>query len=376
MQLFQASHQWATRPGDERFTSLTALNDYVQAARQQAKEKVLPSRALTVRPVKDDPKGLVVIGPNGGPVTTTNWSFRQLSSLVGARSSYLATLPSPLTADCLNYGLHHYREEKDIGVLLGRGEGSHELRAVTGPTYGRIWNAQITQPLVDRFGDGLTGDFRVPGEWGQRVEVTKKNTTLFASDRDMFVALADEEHRIEMKNRRDGKRGSLARGFMVGNSEVGLSTVWVALFLFDYFCGNRIIWGVQEYKEIRVRHTSKALQHFEQRVLPAFNTYAHSSTAGVEATIQAAQEAKVGNLQKFLAARFTRAQAEGIEAAHLKEEGRPIETLWDVTTAVTAYAKESPYNIERVQLERKGGQILQLATSSKLNALDVDFTEV
>jgi hypothetical protein len=33
----------------------------------------------------------------------------------------------------------------------------------------------------------------VPGEFGQRVAVTKQNTTLYASDRDMFVFLADEE---------------------------------------------------------------------------------------------------------------------------------------------------------------------------------------
>jgi hypothetical protein len=36
----------------------------------------------------------------------------------------------------------------------------------------------------------------VPGEFGNRVTVTKDNTTLFASDRDMFVFLADEENVI------------------------------------------------------------------------------------------------------------------------------------------------------------------------------------
>ena len=44
----------------------------------------------------------------------------------------------------------------------------------------------------------------VPGEFGGRVTVTKDNTTLYASDRDMFVFLADEENRIELPNR-DGR---------------------------------------------------------------------------------------------------------------------------------------------------------------------------
>jgi hypothetical protein len=70
------------------------------------------------------------------------------------------------------------------------------LSAVNGPNYGHVWDADIIDLLVDRFGDGINGQWRVPGEFGQRVTVTKDNTTLFASDRDMFVFLADEENRI------------------------------------------------------------------------------------------------------------------------------------------------------------------------------------
>jgi hypothetical protein len=71
--------------------------------------------------------------------------------------------------------------------------------------------ADVVDALVDRFGDGVSGSWRVPGEFGNRVAVTKGNTTLFASDRDMFVFLADEENRIELPNRRAGRMGSFAR---------------------------------------------------------------------------------------------------------------------------------------------------------------------
>ncbi len=39
--------------------------------------------------------------------------------------------------------------------------------------------------------------------------VTKENTTLYASDRDFFVFLANEKNKIEVPNRRNGRAGSM-----------------------------------------------------------------------------------------------------------------------------------------------------------------------
>lgn len=211
--LMEASRQWATRPSDQRFTSLTEMLTDAVAIRQSSHAKVLSSRAISCQPVEGDHEGLVCVGPNGGAVDLTHWSFGQLAGLADSPAGYLRKLPSPLAADCINYGLHVSRDAQDVGVLLYKNGGPAQLRAATGPNYGRIWNETIIRALVNRFGDGITGDFRVPGEFGKEVEITKDNTTLYKSDRDMFVFLADERHRIEIPNRRDGKSGSLARGF-------------------------------------------------------------------------------------------------------------------------------------------------------------------
>src|SRR5205085_2211526 len=85
---------------------------------------------------------------------------------------------------------------------------------------------------------------------------TKENTTLFASDRDMFVFLADEDRRIEVPGRRNGSGGSMARGFFVWNSEVGDKTLGLGFFLFDYVCCNRIVWGADQYTESRTPPTA------------------------------------------------------------------------------------------------------------------------
>lgn len=362
MELMQASRQWATRPQDQRFVSLTELHEFVAAVRANSRGKVVSNRALTVHPVDDaDNKGLMISGPNGNPLALTHWSFGQLSALAGAPAGYLRSLPSPMAADCVNYGLNVSRDVDEIGVLLYKNGGAPELRAATGPNYGRIWNETITRALVDRFGDGVTGEFRVPGEFGRAVPVTKDNTTLYASDRDMFVFLADESRRIEVPNRRDGKAGSMARGFFVWNSEVGSATFGIATFLFDYVCCNRIVWGAKNFNQITIRHTAGAPDRWIEEAAPAILEYSHGSTASITQAIANAQAQKIEKVDDFLAKRFTRSQVGAIKAAHLADEQRPIETLWDATTAITAYARSIPFQNERVAIEREGGKLLQAA---------------
>ena len=382
--LMQASNQWASRPADQRFLSLLDLQTSMTKAKQNSSGKVVATKALHFEPMEDH-KGLKIVGQNGVPADITHWSFGQLAGLAKAPAGYLRELPSELVADNLNYGLKFRREIDEVGVLLTRetidqpasigvgdlggvgftGASRVEMRAATGPNYGRIWNSDITNSLVDRFGDGRTGDFRVPGEFGKQVEITNQNTTIYGSDRDMFVFLADEEHRIDMQGRRNNEPGSLARGFFIWNSEVGSTSFGVAMFLFDYVCMNRIVWGVQQFSEIRLRHTVSAPEKWLDQVEPLLLEYAHSSAAPVEETIRNAQAKKLdSDLDDFLKSRkFNKSQISGIKATHEAEEGRPIETVWDATVGITAYAKSIKWQDERVAVERMGGKVLDLVAA-------------
>lgn len=376
--LMQCSEQWMKRPADERFLDLTSMKAMADASRENSVENVITNRKVQFTPHPANPtRGLTIEGSNGY-IDPTHYSFGQLASLVGAPASYLRKLPAPLAADALNYGMKFHRDVQEIGVLrtvqevAAPGESfadeaaaTHhvQLRAATGPNYGRVWNNDIIGMLMQKFGDGRTGDFRVPGEFGQQVDITKDNTTLYASDRDMFIFLADETNRVEMHNRRDGKGGSLARGFFVWNSEVGSQSLGAAFFLFDYACSNRIVWGVEGFKEIRLRHTSGAPERWMESIVPVLKDYANAAAEPVEKTIQIAQQKRVDDdLHKFLKERkFTQAQINGAKEAHLREEGRPIETLWDAVTGVTAYAKSIKNQDDRVGVERLGGKLLDLA---------------
>lgn len=372
--LMQCNEQWMKRPADERFLSLTDLHKATQRQREASVSSVVSTRRMQVIPSPgNELRGLAIEHDNGVISAPTNWAFDQLAYLAAAPAGYMRKLPAPLAADAMNYGLRFLRDVSEVGILrtesnfdqIGGDEiYLNELRAATGPNYGRIWNSDIIGSLVDKFGDGRTGDFRVPGEFGSAVPITKQNTTIYGSDRDVFVFLADEENRIEMKDRRDGKPGSLARGFFVWNSEVGSQTVGAAFFLFDYVCRNRIVWGAREFKEMRLRHTKSAPDRWLEEITPVLMEYGNASAAPIEQTIREAQQKRVDDdLQKFLSSRFTKPEVAGIMAAHEREECRPIETLWDATTAVTAYAKTFEYQDARVDLERRGGALLDLVAA-------------
>jgi hypothetical protein len=109
---------------------------------------------------------------------------------------------------------------------------SHQFRAVTGSDYGRIWDHELVAAVIDIAGNG-TGDtmWKVPGvlDWGTMthnliLDITEDDTTLYASDRDVFLFLVDDAHPIEAGRLADGSPDVYFRGFYCWNSEVGSKT--------------------------------------------------------------------------------------------------------------------------------------------------------
>jgi hypothetical protein len=367
--LMQAHRQWSSRAPDERFTSLIDMQAFKRRVRDNSRSHVLSSHGVNILPVEDDPRALQILGGPFPAAAPTHWSFGQLCSLASpgnSPASYFrdTNMPAPMIADCLNYNLRFTRGVADIGILVTTNEdGSvNELRSVNGPNYGRIYDADVVDTLVERFGDGVSGQWRVPGEFGRRVTVTTDNTTLYASDRDMFVFLADEENRIDIPGRRAGQAGNFARGFFGWNSEVGKTTLGAGFFLFDYVCCNRIIWGADQYTEVRVRHTKGAPDRWLEEIAPVLREYSQASAKPVVQAIEDARSKRIEDeLTTFLAKRFGKQMAPAIAAIHETEEGRPIETLWDVTVAATAHARSLNNTDKRLEIERAAGELLRMA---------------
>jgi hypothetical protein len=360
------SQEWTTRPDEERFTSLPELASHARFLQQHSKVVRLPLRALgnTV----DADRNRVVIRSKTDTYALSHLAFSQLCADVQAPAGFLRKRTTATAARVLAECLQDARpgedgEAKQGMLLLTNTDDAHVVRAVTGPKYGRIWNADIADALVERFGDGVTGDWTVPGEFGKKLDsVTKKNTTLYLGDSNMFVALANETDRIELPNRRGDKRGSLAQGIIVANSETGTGSAWFAYFLFDYICANRIIWGCEMFDEVRVRHTANGPGRWVEKTSGQMAANGRMLLVKQRELLLDAQRHTLGNqadVLKFL----TQHKVSPYDAlrsweTHIHEEGRPMETRWDAVTGLTALARNLGNQDERVRLERKAGALL------------------
>lgn len=366
----RVSSEWFSRPDDERYLSLSTLYAAVRARADRATARTVETRTLRVEASRDNAERLALIVPGREePIAPTHWSFGQMCSLVGAPAGYMRQLPAPLAGINMQHGLLSHRAE--FVKTLEADDGRIELRAVTGPDYGRIWDHELVAAVMKIAGEG-TGDTRwkVPGllDWSTMthnpfVEATKDTTTLYASDRDVFVFLVDDAHPIEAGRLPNGDPDLYFRGFYCWNSEVGSKTLGMASFYLRAVCMNRNIWGAEGFEEISIRHSKFASHRFAHQAAPALERFATSSPAPFLAGIRAAREQTVArkdeDRESFLRRRgFSRPEAEKIIAAVLEEEGRPPESIFDFVQGITALARAKPHQDARLELEGKAAKLL------------------
>lgn len=367
----RVSSEWFSRPDDERYLSLTDLYDAVRRRAERAQTRTVESRAVKVEASRDSAERLALIVPGRDePVAPTHWSFGQLCSLVGAPSSYLRQLPAPLAGINLQHGLLSHRAE--LVKTLEADDGRVELRAVTGPDYGRIWDHGLVAAVMKIAGNGI-GDTRwkVPGvlDWNTMthnpfVDITKDTTTLYASDRDVFLFLVDDVNPIEAGRLPDGSPDLYFRGFYCWNSEVGSKTLGIASFYLRAVCMNRNLWGVENFEEITIRHSKFAAQRFAHEAAPALTRFADSSPAPFIAGIKAARERIVArsdeDRETFLRKRgFSKSETAKIVETVLHEEGHPPESLFDFVQGITALARGKAHQDARLELEGRAKRLLE-----------------
>lgn len=371
----RVSSEWFSRPDDERYLSLTDLHDAVRRRADRAQTRTVESRAVRVEASRDNAERLALMVPGRSePVAPTHWSFGQLCSLISAPTSYMRQLPAPLAGINLQHGLLSHRGE--LLKTLETDDGRVELRAVTGPDYGRIWDHELTAAVMKIAGNG-NGDTRwkVPGvlDWASMthnpfVDVTKETTTLYASDRDVFLFLVDDTNPIEAGRLADGSPDWYFRGFYCWNSEVGSKTLGIASFYLRAVCMNRNLWGVENFEQITIRHSKFAAQRFAHEAAPALTSFANSSPTPFIAGIRAARERIVARTEEdrdsFLRKRgFSKSETAKIIETVLQEEGRPPESVFDFVQGTTALARGKAHQDARLELEGKAKRLLEQAAA-------------
>ena len=321
----------------------------------------------------DDAERLDLILPGAEqPISPTHWSFGQLAALVGAPAAYLRQLPAALAGINLQYGLTSHRAEQI--KTLETDDGRVELRAVTGPDYGRIYDHELVEAVQRIAGNG-TGDTRwkVPGvlDWSTgiynpKVDITKDTTTLYASDRDVFLFLVDDLSPIEAGRLPDGSPDLYFRGFYCWNSEVGAKTLGIASFYLRAVCQNRNLWGVEDFEEITIRHNKYAASRFAHEAAPALTRFANSSPMPFINGVRAARERIVASSDddrsEFLRKRgFSKAETTKIIETVLAEEGHPPASIFDFVQGITAVARDKAHQDARLDMEAKAKKLFDRA---------------
>lgn len=373
------SQQWYSRKDDERFTRMSDLYAYVKARFEACTSAVIRNRDIQfVAPMPADYTELAdqhllsIELPDGSMTKPSHWSFGQVAGLAGAPAAYLRTLPGYIVAEALTYGMRVNREVEHVKPFY-QPAGEMHLCAVTGPDYGRIPDHEVVAAVQQITGPEALGEmgWKVPGmlNWSTGVydplaPVTKRSTTLFASDRDIFLFLVDDLHPIEIGKLPDGSPDLVFRGFYVQHSEVGSKPLRIGVFYYRFSCENRILWGIEEFEEIEIRHSKFAPDRFVMTALPALKAFANGSSRLLTQGVAAAQALRVAKDEEevldFLQARkFTRPQAHTIAALHEAEEGRPIRSVWDAANGITAFARKSPHQDARFDLERRAQTLLE-----------------
>lgn len=373
----RVSSEWFNRPDDQRFTSLDELHSFTKQAADESRAAILDVRDIRIGADRADPDTLRFEFPEqrgfasqDASTAPNHWSFGQTCALLSAPASYLRKLPAPITAINLQYALQNFREETVKAYI--RENGKTELRAMTGPKYGRIHDHAIVD-AVRGYTTNDVGNWKIPGvmdwrtmEYNPLAPVTKDSTTLFASDRDIFMFLVDDLHPIKIGT---FERGGVVhddlvfRGFYVWNSEVGSKSFGLAAFYLRGVCMNRCLWGIENFSELTFRHSSQAPARFMRECMPALESFSTGQTQTLVAGVQAAKAAIVAKddteRREFLHRRgFTQKDTTAILDSVLAEEGHPAESVWDMVQGITATARSVGRTDDRLAMERQAGKIL------------------
>jgi len=351
MNIMTVSQQWSSRPDDQRFLTLDDLYASVSARTEKAEVQISDTKMMRLHSAKNDITDALVVSTELGPKMMTNWTFGQLCSNIHAPAGYLRTLPPALVETNVNHGL--MVSDKESIQLMANSE-TDELRAITSPTYGRIWDKDVVNAILD-LNDRSNNRWKIPAASYAEAN-PKRATTLYASDRDVFVFLCDPDHPVTVNG------DVLFRGFYAWNSEVGSKTFGLATFLYNRVCDNRIIWGATEYKEFKIKHTSGAPDRFIREAAPMLKAYSESSVQQIEQKIVRAQNIKLGKdkeeVQDFLKKfGFTASAASDVMSIAQAEEGK-AETAWDLAQGITAKARSLVHSDARVEMEKQAGRLL------------------
>ncbi|MEZ5357207.1 MAG: DUF932 domain-containing protein [Candidatus Zixiibacteriota bacterium] len=184
------------------------------------------------------------------------------------------------------------------------------------------------------------------------------NRGLYASDRDLFAFMINDENPIEIGN------AKLSRGFFLWNSETGSATFGLTTFLYNQLCDNHLVYGAERIKDLRIFHRKYAVENFQREAIPHLNRFLenHKFQDNVKDTIATSMKSKIAytledTLKWFRNRPFTKKEITNAWETGITS-GEDVTTRWGMIQGLTSYAQTIPYMDKKVNLERRAGELL------------------
>ena len=357
-----ASKEWATRPEDQRFQTLDELEEAVVKRRSLSREAVVSTSDISADVFED---GLRVMSEGNDAAEPTNWSFGQLAKAADFRVGELRKLSAATAAIVINEQLAK-QGAVDIKLMRLLGDDGDKIQAITSPSYGRIFDAEVVK-MVQKVVEMSGGKFYNPKAYAMgKFGAEPVPSGLYASDRDVFMFMIDGGSIFDA-----GERAQMNRGFIVSNSEVGKSSLVMMSFMFNTVCGNHFCFGTTDINIRRIVHSSGAPGRFATDAFDELTLFAKQPVDLSPFT--KAMDVKLSDVRpggydfhterdKWIRAfsekhGFAIGETRSAISTAIIEEGK-VDTLFDLCQGYTASARTIPHVDSRLDLEKRATKLI------------------
>ena len=353
---YTAHREWATRPPDERFASVSALYEAARVRRARTEERTIETHQVRTAAETDD--DLVVRETSGHTAPLTHWSFEQLAAIAGAPPKYLRTLPAPIASSAINVGLERQRREGH--QLFADRETPWTIHAITSPRYARVHHDELASRVLglmaDHPGWSLPLGYK-DGVYG--AELVPSGAYL--GDRDLFLFLVDGNR--DLDDPTDASHGGLFRGFILRNSDVGAAALTLDVFLYRAVCGNNIIWGFRHVAGFRRRHIGASIHHAWTDSLGEVRAALDADLAADRTILLRATSQELGETREKVIEgvmqRLDLPRKHALDAYTMAEqhETNP-RSVWGYVQGLTRLSQHTPWQDSRFTLDRAASRLL------------------
>lgn len=357
--LTSAHTQYLNRPKDESFASLPDLITVAKLQRERSKETTYSMRDLRIVATGD---GVGLQSPRG-VASFTNWSFGQTCRMIKAPVAYVRTLPPSVIADAMNFGIADTPDGTTANILahLPIGSDVPQVRSVNSETYARVWDDVLYSEAQRRVFDYTSqgNEWIAPPTW------SGDSAGTWRGDRDSFVIRVDGGSIVtDPSAAAHGKDGRMYRGIILRNSEVGGGSIVIDWVLFQYICGNLMLWGTTVDRRFRRRHVGANVVRDTMRELGVLaRQWTTRSAAQDEAIIQGLMDRELAHSREAVISElrvigYTMEQANAAYDTCSHNFDASPRSYWGLAQGTTANSQTAEHQSARFELDMLAAAVM------------------